>query len=449
MFYPKTPFYGKALLLENEVLKANSTALSRLLPWLCQTPRITTYRINTLRISVADYKAQLQAKLRSQYGQKAPNVYGLDELPEMLCIAPLDVAAEDLPVDDHLKQVIVDTSCGAALLRGAHIFAPGVLAMESNTQLQELVNVYADLPGKCKRGTATRYVCDEKIFLGVGQVQMQRHQLYKNNEKEESSPTGIAVRMQRNISGVPTLGDLSDANGLLQNLPSIVCVRVLGPQPGERILDMCAAPGNKTTHMAELMGDVGTIVALDNSANRLRAMQSKLANYSCIETHQFDATKAWHAAGNGPSSGPPPFASDSFDRILLDAPCSGLGNRPQLCSNVKQAKVLQSYPHIQRNLMAQAVPLLRPGGILVYSTCTITEAECEQLVAWTLRKFPQLRLMDATPKLGAPGLPLHPELSAEQCALLQRFGPSAENRVPNLDTVGFFIAKFQKASELR
>lgn len=360
-------------------------------------------------------------------------------MPEMLCIAPLEPPA-NITYDDSLKQLIVDTSCGAALLRGAHIFAPGVLAMETGTQVHEMVNVLADLPGKCKRGTATRYICDEKIFLGVGEVLMQRHQLYNNKEQPAS---GIAVRMKSNLSGVPSLGDLSDQDALLQNLPSIVCVRVLAPQPGERILDMCAAPGNKTTHIAELMGNVGSVIALDNSASRVRRMKSKLDNYSCIEAHQFDATKAWDENEHGiPVK--PPFASNSFDRILLDAPCSGLGNRPQLSCSIKQSKVLQSYPHIQRSLFSQAVPLLRPGGILVYSTCTVTEAECEQLVAWALRKYAELQLVDATPKLGAPGLPL-PDLDAAQCELLQRFGPSAANRVKSLDTVGFFIAKFQKA----
>ncbi|XP_030241844.1 putative methyltransferase NSUN6 isoform X1 [Drosophila navojoa] len=438
MFYPKTPFYGKAFLLENQILKVNSDELNQLLPWLCKTPRTTTYRINTLRTSVVDYKLKLETKLSALYGSSAPRVYELKEIPEMLCISPLDTTAENT-YDDCRKEIIVDTSCGAAVLRGAHIYAPGVLAMESGTQLHEIVNVFADLPGKCKRGTATRYDCNEKIYVGVGEVLMQRHQLYNNKEQPAS---GIAVRMQTNVSGVPTLGDLSDEDALLQNLPSMVCVRVLDPQPGERILDMCAAPGNKTTHMAELMGNRGTIIALDNSANRVRSMKEKLANYTCITAHQFDATKAWDDSSVTDSIAPP-FASGSFDRILLDAPCSGLGNRPQLCCNIKQPKVLQSYPHIQRNLLSQAVPLLRPGGILVYSTCTVTEAECEEIVSWALRKYTQLQLVDATPKLGAPGLPL-PDLDAAQRDLLQRFGPSHENRMQNLDTVGFFIAKFQK-----
>jgi len=255
----------------------------------------------------------------------------------MLCIDPLDSQLTKAVADSELKEVVVDTNCGAALLRGAHIYAPGVLAMESNTEREELVNVYADLDGKCKRGTVKRYESPNKVFLGTGKVLMQRYQLFNNAEKP--------------------------ASGVAADAPS--------------------AP------VGEFTG--------------------------------------------------PPFPCESFDRILLDAPCSGLGNRPQLSCSIKQVKVLSSYPHIQRRLFEQAVQLVRPGGILVYSTCTVTEDECECLVAWALRKFVELRLTDATPRWGGPGLPL-PGFEACKSRLLQRFGPSGANA----DTVGFFIAKFQK-----
>ncbi|XP_017001866.2 tRNA (cytosine(72)-C(5))-methyltransferase NSUN6 isoform X1 [Drosophila takahashii] len=436
MFYPKSPFLGNPL-LEAEILKVNSAALAPLLEWLCRTPKVTTYRVNTLRMSVEAFREKLEEKLVARYGQESPKVYGLPKLPEVLCIEPLAARLTEVSVDPNLKEVIVDTCCGAALLRGAHIYAPGVLAMESNAQLQELVSVYADLTGKCKRGSVTRYSSSEKIFLGTGKVLMQRYQLFNNLDKPAS---GIAVEMQSNVSGVPPLGDLSNEDALLQNLPSIVCVRVLNPQPGERVLDMCAAPGNKTSHIAELMCDQGSVVALDNSASRVRSMVPKLAGYKSITAHVFDSTKAVapDLAPRGELSGPP-FPCGSFDRILLDAPCSGLGNRPQLSCSIKQAKVLHSYPNIQRRLFLQAVQLLRPGGTLVYSTCTVTEEECECLVSWALRKFSELRLVDATPRWGGPGLPL-PDFNETNSRLVQRFGPSGENS----DTVGFFIAKFQK-----
>ncbi|XP_016959276.1 tRNA (cytosine(72)-C(5))-methyltransferase NSUN6 [Drosophila biarmipes] len=436
MFYPKTPFVGNPL-LEGDILKVNSAALAPLLEWLCRTPKVTTYRVNTLRSSVDAFRKKVEEKLETRYGQASPKVYGLPSLPEVLCIGPLAERLTQTYADPELKEVIVDTSCGAALLRGAHIYAPGVLAMESNAQLAELVSVYADLTGKCKRGSVIRYDSSEKIFLGTGKVLMQRYQLFNNSDQPA---TGIAVEMQANVSGVPPLGDLSNEDALLQNLPSIVCVRVLDPQPGERILDMCAAPGNKTSHIAELMGDQGSVLALDNSASRVRSMLPKLAAYSSITAHVFDSTKAVapDPARSGAVPGPP-FPCGSFDRILLDAPCSGLGNRPQLSCSIKKAKVLQSYPNIQRRLFGQAVPLLRPGGTLVYSTCTVTEEECEGLVSWALRKFPELRLVEASPRWGGPGLPL-PDLDATKARLLQRFGPSGDST----DTVGFFIAKFQK-----
>ncbi|XP_033159939.1 tRNA (cytosine(72)-C(5))-methyltransferase NSUN6 [Drosophila mauritiana] len=438
MFYPKTPFLGNPL-LEADILKVNSAALAPLLEWLCLTPKVTTYRVNTLRCSVDAFQKKVEEKLTARYGVKSPRIYCLPDLPEMLCIDPLDSQLTKAVADSELKEVVVDTNCGAALLRGAHIYAPGVLAMESNTEREELVNVYADLDGKCKRGTVKRYESPNKVFLGTGKVLMQRYQLFNNAETPAS---GVAVEMQSNVSGVPSLGDLSSEDGLLQNLPSIVCVRVLDPQPGERILDMCAAPGNKTSHIAELMGDRGSVVALDNSASRVRSMLPKLGHYKSITAHVFNSTKA--VAPDAPSAPVgeftgPPFPCESFDRILLDAPCSGLGNRPQLSCSIKQAKVLSSYPHNQRRLFEQAVQLLRPGGILVYSTCTVTEDECECLVAWALGKFVELRLTDATPRWGGPGLSL-PGFEASKSRLLQRFGPSGANA----DTVGFFIAKFQK-----
>ncbi|XP_043067628.1 tRNA (cytosine(72)-C(5))-methyltransferase NSUN6 [Drosophila bipectinata] len=437
MHYPKSPFLSCPH-LEAEILKENSTALAPLLEWLCVAPRTTTYRINTLRSTVADFKKIVLDTLVTRYGSGAPKVYGLNSLPEVLCIDPLNSDHVENVSDPTLKEVIVDSTCGAALLRGAHIYAPGVVAMEHHTRFEELVNIFADLSGKCKRGTAVRFGSAEKIFLGKGKVLMRRHQLFNDDEPA----TGVAVEMMSTISGViPGLGNLSCADALLQNLPSIVCVRVLDPQPGEVVLDMCAAPGNKTTHIAELMGDYGCVMALDNSKNRVQAMRSKLDYYRSIQLHVFDSTKAVDSQATTISA--PPFPCASFDRILLDAPCSGLGNRPQLASQIKQPKILKSYPNVQRRLFTQAVQLLRDGGTLVYSTCTVTESECEGIVAWALSKFPDLKLVEATPRWGGPGLPLE-NLEASQLSMLQRFGPNKEHHKDEFDTVGFFIAKFQK-----
>lgn len=134
------------------------------------------------------------------------------------------------------------------------------------------------------------------------------------------------------------------------------------------------------------------------------------------------------------------FSENSFDKILLDAPCSALGQRPQYYQPMK-LKELRSFAKLQKKLFATAVQLLKNnGGVLVYSTCTFTIEENEGLVVWALQRFPQLKLVEAVPIVGQPGV-LIPGLGLDQAKLVQRFAqPKAKE--PFSDTIGFFIAKF-------
>ena len=146
----------------------------------------------------------------------------------------------------------------------------------------------------------------------------------------------------------------------------------------------------------------------------------------------------------------PPFPPCSFDRILLDGPCSALGQRPRH-SFKKSRQELESFPVYQRKLLNAAVKLLKPGGTLVYSTCTITSEENERQVAWVLEKFPCLQLVKQNFHIGGFGLPFC-GLTEEQRLLVQRFDPLDidrgdyyEDKHPaDCDTIGFFIAKFYK-----
>lgn len=226
--------------------------------------------------------------------------------------------------------------------------------------------------------------------------------------------SGIAVEVLQTISGVPAIGDrfFPAGSAMLQNLPSVVCARVLDPRPGETVLDMCAAPGNKTTHLAELMADRGRLIALDKTPKKLRLLQEKVDTFGVrsVRCYAHDSTKALRAV---PETGDkddgddgalrPPFEPETFDRILLDAPCSALGNRPQL-RNDMSVRMLASYPVVQKKLWRTAFELLRPGGVLVYSTCTVAVAENEEMVAWALQKFAgRIELMVAAPLMGGPG----------------------------------------------
>lgn len=304
------------------------------------------------------------------------------------------------------KEIIVDASCAAAVLRGAHIYAPGVINMLSGTKLDEIVNVFADLAGTCKKGANKPHQSNQNVFIGIGQVKMQRYQLFNT----KGSPSGVAIRMLDNVSNVPCLGSIfSSLNiGILQNLPSIVCGRVLDPQENDTVLDMCAAPGNKTTHIADLMNDRGRIIALDKSPARVRLLESNINEHgaTCVQCYAFDGTKAVRiddGINEEKSINGPPFNEETFDRILLDAPCSGLGNRPILATTIS-CKEQRSYPNIQRKLFIAAIRLLKVGGVLVYSTCTIFPSENEEIVAWALQKYGDIiELLPAEPLRGGFG----------------------------------------------
>ena len=134
------------------------------------------------------------------------------------------------------------------------------------------------------------------------------------------------------------------------------------------------------------------------------------------------------------------FRPESFDRILLDPPCSALGVRPKLAIPITARELVKTAQY-QREFLGQAIQLLKPGGIMTYSTCTINALENECNVAYVLNEYSNVMRLLPLPldEPGHAGLPGH-GLSGEQLQRVKRFDPS--NRQD--DCMGFFIAKFQK-----
>jgi len=346
--------------------------------------------------------------------------------------------------------VIVGVQCGVAIMRGAQAYAPGVIAMPNGLVVGDKVSVFADLKGQCKRGFTQKYL-GPTYFVGNGILVQDRKDLFTID-----APKGIAINMVEPLFDCPSIGDiLSDAGtglhkGFLQNLPSILCGHILNPNEGHTVLDMCAAPGGKTAHLATLMNGKGVVLAIDKSISKVMQIQANAhkLGLSNIKTFVFDSVKAVKinqdelTAGNEISHGPP-FSKESFDRILLDAPCSALGQRPQLYNPIR-LKELQSFPRLQRKLFISAVELLKVGGRLVYSTCTYNVAENEEIVSWALQKFPCLELVPTwnSANLGQPGHQID-GLTSSDCYAMRRFGPSQTND-GNCDSIGFFLCCFQK-----
>jgi 16S rRNA (cytosine967-C5)-methyltransferase len=180
------------------------------------------------------------------------------------------------------------------------------------------------------------------------------------------------------------------AEGLvyMQDEASQLVAHVLGAGPGELVLDACAAPGSKTTHIASLTGGRALVVAGDLYEHRLRVVAETCARLgvSGVQLFAYNAEVAL------------PFAAETFDRVLLDAPCTGTGtlrHNPEIRWRLSPEN-FRELPAVQSRILREAARVLRRGGRLVYSTCSVEREEDEEVVAAFLRSRPDFKQTQAT-----------------------------------------------------
>ncbi|EPS65803.1 hypothetical protein M569_08974, partial [Genlisea aurea] len=390
--------------------------------------------------------------------------------------------------DKPLKEVCVSRKCAEAVLRGAHVYVPGVLACSAHLEKGETVAVSVAMEqpsanggwgvgftrGTVLQGSETGkdgypYHSERRgLYIGQGNSMLSRAGLFRVSQ-------GLAIDMKKRVFDLPSFYDVLEGEIFLQNLPSIIAAHVLDPREGEKIFDMCAAPGGKTTGIAALMKDKGEVIAADRSHKKVRDIQ-KLAselNLKCITPLKLDALKSIRRINGtchhqvlhieniqtpdlsslqiqqmpvtssmdcklkhilscvsflypihdlfeprscisrtteiinslgGRAGSVEGFLSNSFHRILLDAPCSALGLRPRLFTGEDTLESLRTHAKYQKRMFDQAVQLVRPGGVIVYSTCTINPGENEAVVRYALDTYKFLSLAPQHPKVGGPGL---------------------------------------------
>lgn len=216
----------------------------------------------------------------------------------------------------------------------------------------------------------------------------------------------------------------------VQEASAATAVIALDPQPGERILDLCASPGGKTTQMAELMRNTGLIVANDIAPKRLRALLANLSRMGVVNT----IVTQWDGR-NYPDLG------IAFDKALVDVPCSAEGRvreNPELQKGTDPNFVL-SISGTQKGLLRRALELVRPGGIVVYATCTFAPEENEAVVAYALQRVPSELLPINLPIPHTPGLTeWQGRKFGEEMRKCVRIYPH------HLDSGGMFLAKLRR-----
>ena len=243
----------------------------------------------------------------------------------------------------------------------------------------------------------------------------------------------VAIKVTESTVPIGATPEYLAGHYMLQSAASLNPVMALAPLPNERVLDMSAAPGGKTTYIAQLMKNSGQIIANDLKPARQKATVANL--------HRMGVKNAIVCCYDGRKI---PTIMKGFDRVLLDAPCSGLGviSRDQTVKLQRTVKDIQRIAHMQKELLLAAIDAVdhksSSGGICVYSTCSISADENESVVHYALkRRF--VRIIETGLEVGKPGFTRHKEKRFHpSLALTRRFYP----HVHNMD--GFYVAKIQK-----
>lgn len=220
------------------------------------------------------------------------------------------------------------------------------------------------------------------------------------------SPVGVVLEKGqdvRSLLGFST-GDFYVEDEAAQLIPPI-----LDPQPGESILDACAAPGGKATHLAGLMGDRGTIYAVDRKASRLDLLRQNCQRLGIQSVVPIvgDVRKSTEWSRTTTCRSNVRDGSPVFDRILLDAPCSGIGvlRRHPEAKWRKDSSAFARHRKLQLEILASVAPCLRPGGVLVYSVCSTEAEETEEVINRFCEDYPGWMRESVAPWLPTTALP--------------------------------------------
>ena len=344
-------------------------------------------RVNTLKAS----REQVLERLRDKGIEARPE----PGLPEAIYV-PVE-GPFGLP--EANKTVVVDKFTAESVMMGSHVYVPGVRSFRGVREGDEVL-VVSELGQPVAFGLARM---DEREVLRARR--------------------GLAVEVLRSLYKLPPVRELEEfKEGLIypQSLPSMLVSRVLEPGPGELILDMACGPGGKLSHICQITANGAFVLGFDRSRRKLAATREVLSRLGCeaalirADSRYLDVDFPWLVG--------------KADRVLIDPPCSALGVLPKLF-DFKTKEELRALAEYQKQFVKVAARLVRPGGVVVYSVCTMTVQECEEVVGFAVDEC-GLEVDEQPIYLGSRGL----KGLIEGAELLQRFHP-------HLHGSGYFIAR--------
>jgi 16S rRNA (cytosine967-C5)-methyltransferase len=334
-------------------------------------------------------------------GRKGVNAYQHRVLREAI-FTPI---IGPLKIPEYPRKVVVDKKTAESVLLGANVYAPGVNKCE-----------------KLKKSENVQIVDEYGQPVGSGISRMSENEILKFRR-------GLAIEVTQPKFRTLSIRDSEEFNeGLIypQSFPAMVTSRVLEPEPGETVVDLNCSPGGKLTHISQLMNNTGRIIGVDRNNLKISAAHETVTRLGCrnIELISHDARYL-----------DVDYPKIRADKCLVDPPCSALGVIPKLYEYASNAEIIM-LSNYQKHFLKVASKIVKKGGIIVYSVCTITLEECEEVVKFGVEEC-GLEIEKQQEKFffGSKGI----NKNLEEASLTQRFHP-------HLHGAGYFIARFKKTS---
>ncbi len=354
------------------------------------TRPVSTYyiRCNTNKVTTKDLLVTLEMR-----GVKVHQHPAIHEALGIEVEGPFDIPSFG-------PRIVVDKHTAESVLQGANVYAPGILNC-----------------GSLKAGDDVAITSELGDVIASGKALMSANDILTFRK-------GLAIQVTQRRFKAPQIRELPEfSSGRLypQSLAAMVTGHVLDPQEGEVVVDMNCAPGGKLSHLSQLMHNSGKLMGFDRNAEKIGRARETIMRLGCTNvTLSIHDTRYVH----------PDFQLKA-DRVLIDPPCSALGLRPKVYDRTTLDRV-KSLADYQKQFIKAGSKLVRGGGTIVYSVCTYTTQECEQVVEFAEREC-GLTVVEQKPFLGAKGLTNF----APSGLLCQRFHP-------HLNEIGYFIAKFER-----